>query len=136
MKGIPMKYGLFFVALLFLGSNVAKAQTVYFARDVKPSGEMVGQNIKFYFPKGESDLKMLVKLANPVNTDTVIYKVYRLAKGEKYLDQSTKDVVKPDWYWFPEDFLIRSQGKFLVEIYRQGSDKVIATGTFTLEWTK
>ena len=130
-----MKHGLFFLSI-FLVSNIAKAQTVYFARDVKPSGEMVGQNTKFHFPKGKSDLKMLVKLAHPVNTDTVIYKVYRVAKGERYVDQTIKDAVKPDWYWFPEDVLIRGQGKYLVEVYGRGSDKIIATGTFTLEWVK
>jgi hypothetical protein len=134
-----MKYSLFSFALvlsLFLTCNIAKAQTVFFAKDVKPSGEMIGQNTKFYFPKGESDLKMLVKLSHKVNTDTAIYKVYRVAKGERYLDQTIKSPIKPEWFWFPEDVLIRGQGKYLVEVYARGSDAIIATGNFTLEWVK
>ena len=121
---------------LLLTSNHAKAQTVFFAKEVKPSGEMVGQNTKFYFPKGESDLKMLVKLSHKVNTDSAIYKIYRVAKGERYLDQTIRDAVKPEWFWFPEDVLIRGQGKYLVEVYARGGDAIIATGTFTLEWVK
>ncbi len=134
-----MKYSLFLISFglsLFLVANNAKAQTVFFAKDVKPSGEMIGQNTKFYFPKGENDLKMLVKLGHKVNADTAIFKVYRMAKGERYLDQSIKSPVKPDWFWFPEDVLIRGQGKYLVEVYVKGADAIIATGNFTLEWTK
>jgi len=134
-----MKYSLFsiiiFLSLLLTG-NTAKAQTVFFAKDVKPSGEMIGQNTKFYFPKGENDLKMLVKLGHKVNADTAIFKVYRVAKGERYLDQSIRSPIKPEWFWFPEDVLIRGQGKYLVEVYARGGDAIIATGTFTLEWTK
>jgi len=130
----------FSFALIFsiiFSVNLASAQKVSFARDVKPSGEMVGQSSKFYFPKGENNLKMLVNLAHKVGTDSVTYKVYRLgAKDSRYLDQSITDAVKPEWFWFPEDVLIRSQGKYLVEVYGRGSDKMIATGTFTLEWTK
>ena len=135
-----MKYGLFSIALMvsfLLTSNFIYAQKVSFAKDVKPSGEMVGQSSKFYFPKGENNLKMLVNLAHKVGTDSVTYKVYRLgAKDSRYLDQTITDAVKPEWFWFPEDVLIRSQGKYLVEVYGRGYDKIIATGTFSLEWTK
>jgi len=135
-----MKYSLFsfaFVLQILLFCHIAKAQKVSFARDVKPSGEMVGQSSKFYFPKGENDLKMLVNLAHKVGTDSVTYKVYRLGpKDSRYLDQTITDAVKPEWFWFPEDVLIRGQGKYLVEVYGRGSDKIIATGTFSLEWTK
>lgn len=127
VKNLPIALSLALIS--FFSINSSKAQKISFATDVKPNGEMVGQNTRFYIPKGGGDIKMLVNIQHKINSDTAIYKVYRLsAKGDKYLDQTIKDPIKPDWYWFYTDLYIRSQGKYLVEVYGRGSDKLEASG--------
>ena len=90
---------------------------------------MIRPNIAFTIARGGGTIKMLVNLKMKVNAAKVVYKVYRLDdKGNKYLDQTIKDNVKPEWLWFYTDLFVRSAGNYLVELFQDGSDKILATG--------
>ena len=127
-----MKYAIYILSIalfLLLSGRTTFAQTIAFAEDIKPDGQMIGQNASFTIAKGGGTIKMLVTLKGKVNSTKVVYKVYRLdAKGNKYLDQTINDNVERQWLWFFTELFIRSPGIYLVELYSEGKKTVIASG--------
>ena len=114
---------------LLVMQQVSYSQTISFCEDIKPDGQMIRPNIAFTIARGGGTIKMLVNLKIKVNGVKVVYKVYRLDdKGKKYPDQTINDIVKPEWLWFYTDLFLRSAGNYLVELYLDGSNNILASG--------
>jgi hypothetical protein len=113
--------------LTFLFSLEATAQQVLFCESVDRLGNPKNASSSFVVGEKGGYVKVLVKLKNIVNSELVVFDVYRLNENKESFESTLKMDVQPVLTWFYKEITFFKTGTYRIYVYDE-RDKLLGVG--------
>jgi len=119
--------------LLTAGSLLpARGQQLYFCESVDSAGRASAVSNTFSLDPRGSFLNVLVRMPAPVETEHVLFDLYRLdTAGRERYESTSRLSVTPGWTWFNKGFTFFRPGDYVLYVYDE-REKLIITGRLKL----
>ncbi len=103
------------------------SQEVLFCEAVDKSGNVKNASKEFTIGNDGGFIKILLKLNKAVESNNVVYDVYKVYNGKEFYDNTIRMDIKPDLTWFFKEITFFKAGDYRVYIYDE-RDKLIGLG--------